>query len=228
MKKTLTLTLKLTLTLTTLLTSLIFLTIIKHTNLQTSIPSAISPNPAAQTGTTLTSTMQMLMVKPTATLTRTLAITTTTPSTVFDLKCGQYRCPSTNGKCTGNNNETCICFNTFASYPLDTYDMCGYPKKKQLYAFLLEFFVTFGVGHFYTGKYTIGVIKIFFWLVCYVLFFFLRVINKKKEENSTVTLVIALLGCMCCCGMLIWQLVDILMYGLNQYLDGNGIELFPM
>lgn len=144
------------------------------------------------------------------------------------LQCGNYSCPSASGRCIGLQSETCICLDTYATYPKDSYVMCTYQRKFQLYTFLLELFITFGVGHFYAENYSIGVIKAIFWIICYFLFFFLRYINKKKEENSAITLFIALLGCIFCCGMIIWQIVDIIFIAVNRYEDGNGIGLYPM
>jgi hypothetical protein len=144
------------------------------------------------------------------------------------LNCGDYKCPSTGGKCSGQYSETCVCFPDYDSFPFDTYEMCNYKKKKQLYAFLLETFLMFGVGHFYLENYLHAIIKAIFFALGYFLFILLRTISKKTEENNTLTLVIAFMGCLTCLGMIIWQIIDIVLLGLGKYTDGNDVQLYYM
>jgi hypothetical protein len=143
-----------------------------------------------------------------------------------DLECGKKVCYRNYGTCFGNGT-TCICNSTHETYPEDSVVMCNYTRKSQLIAFLLECFITFGAGHIYVMNLTQGIIKFLFWALGYSLFISLRVLSKKREENDATTLIISLGGCICCVGMVIWQLIDVIMFGLNSYQDGYGIDLNP-
>lgn len=144
------------------------------------------------------------------------------------IQCGKFQCPADSSKCSGKYSETCSCSPHYASYPFDTNILCSYYKKIQLYAFLLELFLMFGIGHFYLGNYTHAILKAIFFLLGYFLFIILRTMSKKTEENNTFTLLTALFGCMICVGMLIWQIIDVILLGLGKYTDGNGVELYFM
>ena len=156
------------------------------------------------------------------------AIETTIVSQSSVLKCGLFNCPSSNGSCFGKYNESCVCLEQYASFPFDTYNLCNYEKKKQLIAFLLEFFIMFGSGHIYSENYALGILKALYFVLTCGLFISVRILSKKTEENNTFILIISLLGCLTCAGLLIWQLIDVVLFGLNRYVDGNGVELFPM
>ena len=74
--------------------------------------------------------------------------------------------------------------------------------------------LSFGVGHFYSGKYIYASIK----LGCYLLvacFFFLKLYNKKGIDNARMKLFIGLSLC-------IWQFIDGLCIFRGIYKDGNG------
>jgi hypothetical protein len=147
------------------------------------------------------------------------SLTTAAP----DLACGTVICYQSQGIC--NNNTTCVCNTTYDTYPEDSTVMCNYKKKSQLLAFILELFVTFGAGHFYTLNLKMAIPKVLFWFLGYSLFIILRIINKKKDENNPTMLMISLWGCLTCTIMVIWQIVDIFMFALNGYQDGYGIDL---
>ena len=74
----------------------------------------------------------------------------------------------------------CECNMGYTSYDItvlksDNNILCCYQQKGQLTAFLLELFIGFGVGHFYIGNFSLGIIKLFvqiflcflFWCVTY-------------------------------------------------------------
>ena len=147
---------------------------------------------------------------------------------IRDIPCGDFTCTYNQGICVQSTiNSTCICIIHLQSYPSNNTIQCDYPRKKQLTAFLLELFLTYGAGHFYTGNIQFAVPKLFFWVVSYCLFIVLRIVSKSNEDNNTTSLIIMLLACMFCVGMLTWQIADVVLYGLNKYSDGNGIELQP-
>lgn len=86
----------------------------------------------------------------------------------------------------------------------------------------------FGIGHLYASNYIYGSIKCAFFIVTFGIFITVRILRKKTEENNTYTLILSLAGCVSCIVIMIWQIVDVILIGLNRYLDGNGIELYPM
>lgn len=145
--------------------------------------------------------------------------------TSCQIPCGERFCSIGQGDCISMRNTTCICQPKYATYPEDNTLMCAYQKKSQLIYFILEVLVTFGVGHFYVSNFQMAVPKLLFWIIGYCFFVVLRIVNKKREENNTTTLIIALIGCIFCCGMLVWQIVDLIMIALGNYSDGNGVEL---
>jgi hypothetical protein len=142
-----------------------------------------------------------------------------------ELQCGNVRCSSSTAKCVGVPAVTCVCFTDWETYPEDSVEMCNYKKKDQWIAFVLELVVSFGAGHFYTSNLTYAIPKLLYWIAGYTCFIALRVISNKKEENDPLVLMISFAGCLTCVGMIIWQVVDCFMYGLNKYQDGNGIDL---
>lgn len=138
-------------------------------------------------------------------------------------QCGDYNCNS-NSFCL--NNQICLCNPGYTSNPFDNLDQCCYQKRKQIKAFLLEFFVSFGAGHFYAGRNGIGGAKVFLFLFCITLnIFVFGVIKCYKQAGklwhllSSVSLAISL-SC-----YFLWQLIDMIMFGLNKYVDGNGVDL---
>jgi len=154
--------------------------------------------------------------------------TSTIVTTNSSLKCGQFTCPSANSQCFGKYNEACLCNTEWATFPFDQFEMCNYKKKKQVVTFLLEFFIPFGAGHLYAKNYAMGIIKLLYFVLSCCLFGLVRLLSKKTEENNTFILLLSLLGCITCIGVIVWQLTDIILIGLNRYSDGNGILLYPM
>lgn len=145
------------------------------------------------------------------------------------VECGNIKCAKHQGNCQEINNEYfCKCLEQFATYPLTSEIQCNYERKKQLNAFLLEFFVTYGAGHFYTENYKYAIPKLLVFIFLYCLFIVLRIVSKAKEENKTANLIICIFAGVCFVGMITWQLIDVFKYGYNKYKDGNGIELLPM
>lgn len=124
----------------------------------------------------------------------------------------------------------CICDKGYTDDPKLPSIKCCYKKKSQFAAFLLETILGFGVGHFFIENYTLGVIKLCFQVTaccscCLIGFCFCYKSNKHNEEpsNKQIFLNIAFLS-----GILIymiWQTVDLVLFGINFYKDGNGVEL---
>ena len=136
--------------------------------------------------------------------------------------CNYINCPINHGVCI--NSSTCQCRKGFvtnleelalAIYEgnYDDFAFCCYEQKRQLVAFLLEFFVQCGAGHFYVKKYARAAPK----LVVTIMVYFASMV--AAGGNGGEVLVILPLG------LFAWNLADWIMYGINAYNDGNKMPL---
>lgn len=127
---------------------------------------------------------------------------------------------------------TCICNIGWTDDPVNNSVKCCYKRKSQALAFILESVVGLGIGHLYIGNPLIGYFKFsfslvlccFFWSNIFISFYReakIENINRghRKREGSVLIIV----GCFCT--YFIWQLVDMILFGINYYCDGNGIAL---
>ena len=98
--------------------------------------------------------------------------------------CNEQNCPANRGTCSGEN--FCFCFDGYFS----TYEsnvLCDYEQKDRTLYFLLEFVLSFGIGHFYVGKYIYGCIK----LICFVLFFVVLVVVSFEVAVAVASFEVA-------------------------------------
>lgn len=129
------------------------------------------------------------------------------------------------------NSTTCVCGNGMADNNNLTYTnkatyqgaYCNYQQKNQLTAFLLEFFVASGSGHFYSGRILNGCLKLVGTLVPFILTCVICCIKCTASDKGTgiLALISGILGCL----LVVWILVDVIMFGLNKFKDGNGVPL---
>ncbi len=137
--------------------------------------------------------------------------------------CGAINCNAERGVCYMN---TCYCFNGFTSLKgRDAY--CDYKMKNHYVALLLEFFFPFGAGHFYAENYLLGSLKLAFVLfliisICLFYNYFTGDVSNIKT-NKLIYLINTFLFCLAV--YLVWNLVDLLLFGLNIYKDGNNINM---
>jgi hypothetical protein len=147
-------------------------------------------------------------------------------STDEKLICGNTTCTASQANCS-LDSTTCICNIGYETFPEQHSEMCNYEKKSQLIAFLLETFVSFGSGHFYINNLSKAISKFLVWILAYTLVISLRLLSFKRDENDTTLLFISLSSCIFCFIMVVWQIIDIILFGLNYYEDGNNIRLKP-
>ena len=135
--------------------------------------------------------------------------------------CNKYTCPKNRGEC--NEDNECVCIKGYDSVDnLSLGDFyCNYKKKSKLIAFLLEFVLGFGAGHFYIGHINRATIKLIFTTLTCLLFCQSNSIKKITEIKR----VAIPLERFCIIGWIIWQVVDGFLIGFGYYKDGNGIEL---
>jgi amino acid transporter len=101
---------------------------------------------------------------------------------------------------------------------------CNYVQSSQMTAFLLEFLISFGVGHFYVGKWIIGTIKFIFCASFIIVFFALPYLSAKYRA-FTLNKLTPYLQCLAVMLFCVWQIVDAILYGMNYYKDNNRVDL---
>ncbi len=139
-------------------------------------------------------------------------------------------CNSKNGECIKDELKEeyiCLCKNGYSTYPENSETKCNYQQKTQIKAFLLEFFLSYGAGHFYIQNYKLAIPKLIVFAFFYCLFIVLRIITKAKEENKCANLIICICAGITFVGMLFWQITDLIIFGKNKYKDGKGVSLKP-
>lgn len=182
-------------------------------------------------------------------------------STVNDVKC------SAHGKCFYDvmayyaSNKTlpfqnCICDEGYTDLVSDADVKCCYKRKSQFMAFLLEFTLSFGLGHFYLGNFFIGCLKLVSFVIlcctcCTIACCFcyrneynnvnvnpedVRNVgyhkggiddNKGKFDPPLKMKIFNLVMIFSCFGYFFWQIADLVLFGMNFFKDSNGVELSP-
>ena len=132
--------------------------------------------------------------------------------------CNKYTCQKSRGVC--NENNECVCIKGY-----DTIDdlsrgdfYCNYRKKSKLIAFLLEFVLGFGSGHFYLGKTILATIKMVYTSLTCLMFCQFHSITELKRFAIPLERVLLV-------GWAIWQILDGILIAFGFYKDGNGYEL---
>ena len=140
------------------------------------------------------------------------------------LICTQQNCPKLHATCQPDN--TCKCDPDYVTVNDPYYGefQCNYFKKSQTIAFIMEFMIGFGVGHFYMGNLIIAILKLFF---CFATIFiicfspYLSGILKNRKIKNALPYLNMLFG-LIFCG---WQIFDGVMIGLNIYTDRYGMTM---
>lgn len=145
---------------------------------------------------------------------------------IISAPCSNKTCYNPNGSCKDSN--TCACNSGFLYVPLflnstDATQYCFYSQKSQGVSFLLELFFIIGIGHFYTGRMLQGLFKLLFvvFIISYDCGF--KIIWRSQSFKTYKNL--QLLSYVLYFILLLWQMTDLCLYGLNKYTDGNGIPL---
>ena len=139
-------------------------------------------------------------------------------------KCTRENCPEEFGICLKSNK--CSCFKGYITInnPKFGNTSCNYKQKSQLKAFLLEFLISFGAGHFYLENINIGLMKLITCLMFVTLLCFstrcLRCFHNTKMEDIFPYLQSLFVLIFC-----VWQIYDTFMIGMKNYTDGNHVEM---
>ena len=138
-----------------------------------------------------------------------------------ECECNDETCNQKNGKCVDPNK--CVCDIGYSNYKLKSYHKtCSYKLKNQIIAFLLEFFLWFGIGHFYCMRYLMGIIKLC--TVLLIIIFDCTMKNIKFKSNKARNCINIFIYCLYFI-LILWQIFDVCMFGMNKYKDGNGVPL---
>ena len=139
--------------------------------------------------------------------------------------CNTSNCPPSRGDCISGQ---CKCKNNYAtidnSFIKSNGISCNYRLKSSLMALLLELFFPFGVGHLYSGKTLLAIIKFLLFLFLLSIFCSLLccVIGKVVNACTTIIFVIVILSLI---GLVFMEVFDIISYLLGFYRDGNGVNM---
>ena len=153
---------------------------------------------------------------------------------------------------TNKNFIDCICDEGYITKDESDPVKCCYEQKLQKYAILLEI-IPLGFGHYYSGRIINFGIKLTFQsiIILYMLIYSLCCQNldkirkyrgydliendtKKndyfynnnlKSKNDSVRMITIAIYICTFIIMIIWQCLDIFLFGLNVYTDGNSVEL---
>lgn len=125
------------------------------------------------------------------------------------------------------NNTVCNCSIDYANFfPKDKSNSsqddtiyCTYERKRQLTAFILTIFFNFGVAQFYIHHISIAFIKLAIALIS-IMFIPFAVFYK----NPLLSMMVGLFFCFI---ISIWGLIDLILFGINYYNDGNNVPLLP-
>jgi hypothetical protein len=134
---------------------------------------------------------------------------------ITNITCNKTSCP---GKNICSDKSTCECSHGLANIDPDASVFCGYEQKKQLYTFFLEVCFLGGLGHLYAGRIAHGVIKLILIIILPFVLFYSAYWSKWNP-------IVMIASTTICCGITIWHLVDVILIGMNKYMDGNGVPL---
>eukprot|EP01084_Bolivina_argentea_P281128 480962_1 len=178
-----------------------------HTNVPTTTPT-LHTNIATTTPTTTPTPP----TTPTPTLSPTIHLNCT----------DEINCLS-KGKCTMYGNCTCDWgYVTYEPEFKNTY--CNYQQKEQFTAFLLSFFLGgFAGGRWYVDDTSSAIIKcLLVFIGCGIGCICAYILGKQQDEKTAFGCIPAFMASF---ALLIWCIVDIILFGLNVIPDSNGIEL---
>ena len=162
-----------------------------------------------------------------------------------DKNCNKTEYPEQYIRC---NNETMTCKDEGRAHHCscnegyitinDTYNFtyCNYKQKKQLIAFLLEFCVGFGAGHFYRFEFVMASLKLVaFALGLVFICTFPKVAKAITDcDCDALAVILSIFYYLYLCGLAVWYIWDLIYFGNNYYEDytyqdkiGKGIPLQP-
>jgi TM2 domain-containing membrane protein YozV len=143
--------------------------------------------------------------------------------------CNFLNCGAPYGRCTDKN--TCECNEGYVNAPYLTktkFEYCRYKQKIQAVELILEFLFICGIGHFYAMRTMMGILKLIYGMVTYVV---IQLLYDESEENvasynrSNKKGFLHFVGYFILCSFIFIHFYDLIMMAFNKYPDGYGMPL---
>ena len=115
----------------------------------------------------------------------------------------------------------CSCEDGYITFPKNNTVYCNLKQKKQTIAFVLEFCVGFGAGHFYRKDYTMGALKLVAFVIGIVFICVFPVTAKciSDCDCDCCAVLISIIYYLYICGLAFWYIWDLVYFGKNKYKD---------
>jgi len=154
---------------------------------------------------------------------RLLAVGDSTGSGPIVPVCSSYTTCNEHGHCSENPSKVgvCDCDNGWTTYGSS---QCTYKQKFQLTAFLLQFFIS-GAGYIYVGSTAMGVGELILSVFVWIFLIGSGIYFIKSDGGEDGTICLYCLGIVCAIASFGWWLATVIMFGMNDVNDSNGINL---
>lgn len=141
--------------------------------------------------------------------------------------CGKEKCNPQGGFCSPF--LICKCYDDYTS-TLSSKQKCDYKMISRFKSGLLEMIPGFGLGHFYALRNRNGAIKFFFSLIAIVCLIvsgmYIKEIREETEAVDHPYVSFFVLGTISLILIIIiWNIIDVILFWSNCYKDGNGITM---
>jgi hypothetical protein len=115
----------------------------------------------------------------------------------------------------------CSCKPGYITYPKDNEYYCNLEQKKQSIAFILEFCVGFGAGHFYRHHYKMGGLKLagFILGIVFICTFPITAKCISDCDCDCLAILLSIIYYLYMCGLAVWYIWDLVYFGKNKYKD---------
>lgn len=147
-----------------------------------------------------------------------------------ELFCGNSLCHPTGGKCI--NSSECICNPGYITINYkDDHINCNYKQTSRTKAFIIELIFGFGLGHFYSGRTGVGLLKFFCYSLfcsccCTSLYLFRKIREESEAEDHPYVSLLFILSVIFKVSLVIWQIVDSFLFLIGYYKDGKGFRIY--
>ena len=157
------------------------------------------------------------------------------------LSCSNFsdigECNVSSGLCSCNETELGVCFKSednecVLNIPCYQYmeeeGECRNGRRSRTVSIILSvFLINFGAANFYIERYELAVPQIFFGLLlCFFQFGSCAVAGTKEESTSAACIVCCSINSVLSLLFLAWWIADLIIFSLNQRMDGSGCPLY--
>ena len=146
-----------------------------------------------------------------------------------DKNCNKTEYPEQAEKCDLKHMECtnmvflhhCSCKGGYITFPKNNSIYCNLVQKKQSIAFILEFCVGFGAGHFYRHDYTMGSLKLvaFVFGIVFICSFPITAKYISDCNCDCIAVLISIIYYLYLCALTVWYFWDLIYFGKNKYKD---------